>query len=160
MLTNHKNLAKTSGKPGKTQLINHFMVDENWYLVDLPGYGWAQVSKTQKQQWQKMIRVYLLQRSNLCLVFVLIDSRIPPQKIDMEFLKWAGEKQIPVAIILTKTDKLSKNKLNSSLKALKQALSKDWEELPEIFLSSAVDKTGKKEISQYIRSVSENFYGL
>ena len=107
-----------------------------------------------------MIRAYLLQRSNLCLVFVLIDSRIPPQKIDMEFLKWAGEKQIPVAIILTKTDKLSKNKLNSSLKALKQALSKDWEELPEIFLSSAVDKTGKKEISQYIRSVSENFYGL
>ncbi len=160
MLTNHKNLAKISGKPGKTQLINHFMVDENWYLVDLPGYGWAQVSKTLKQQWQKMIRAYLLNRTNLCLVFVLIDSRIPPQKIDVEFLKWAGENQIPVALILTKTDKLSRNKLNSSLKALKQELNKDWEELPKIFISSAVDKTGKKEISEYIRSVSENFYGI
>jgi len=160
MLTNHKNLAKTSGKPGKTQLINHFLVDESWYLVDLPGYGWAQVSKTQKQQWKKMIRAYLQNRSNLCLVFVLVDARIPPQKIDLEFLKWSGENQIPVAVILTKTDKLSKNKLITSVKAFKQRLSQDWEQLPEIFLSSAVDKTGKNEISQYIRTVSENFYGL
>jgi len=154
MLTNHKNLAKTSSKPGKTQLINHFLVDKKWYLVDLPGYGWAKVSKSLKGKWQKMISDYLLQRTNLFLLFVLLDSRHPPQPIDIEFIRWAGENQIPMALILTKTDKISRNKLFSNQKLLEKKLKEDWETLPRIFLSSAVDKSGKLEISNYIRDAS------
>ena len=160
MLTNHKKLAKTSGEPGKTQLINHFLVDENWYLVDLPGYGWAQVSKSQKSKWQKMTTEYLKYRENLMLVFVLVDARHPPQQVDMNFIKWLGEEQIPLAIILTKCDKISRNKIQINRQALEQWMLEDWEELPEIFLSSAVDKTGKKEISRYIQTTSKNFHGI
>jgi len=155
MLTNHKNLAKTSSTPGKTQLINHFIVDNQWYLVDLPGYGWAKVSKSKKQQWKKMITNYLHNRDNLFLLFVLLDSRHPPQKIDMDFIRWSGENGIPLAIILTKSDKISRNKLLANKKALESRLSEDWEKLPKIFTSSAIDKTGKLEISDYIRTTSK-----
>jgi GTP-binding protein len=155
MLTNHKNLAKTSSTPGKTQLINHFIVDNQWYLVDLPGYGWAKVSKSKKQQWKKMITNYLQNRDNLFLLFVLLDSRHPPQKIDMDFIRWSGENGIPLAIILTKSDKISRNKLLANKKALESRLSEDWEKLPKIFTSSAIDKTGKLEISDYIRTTSK-----
>jgi GTP-binding protein len=155
MLTNHKNLAKTSSKPGKTQLINHFLVDKQWYLVDLPGYGWANASKGQKKQWQKMIVDYLTKRENLYLLFILLDSRHPPQPIDMEFIRWAGENNIPISLILTKTDKISRNKVFSNQQLLENTLHKDWELLPDIFLSSATNKTGKLEISHYIRDASK-----
>jgi GTP-binding protein len=155
MLTNHKNLAKTSSMPGKTQLINHFLINNKWYLVDLPGYGWAKVSKQEKKKWQKMIVDYLLNRKNLYLLFVLLDSRHPPQPIDMDFIQWTGENRIPVSIVLTKTDKISANKLNSNKKLIENRVRQDWEVLPRIFISSAMDKTGKLEISDYIRDTSK-----
>ncbi len=155
MLANHKNLAKTSSKPGKTQLINHFLMDKKWYLVDLPGYGWSKVSKEKKRQWQGMITDYLLHRKNLYLLFVLLDSRHPPQPIDIEFIRWVGEQGIPIAIILTKSDKISKNKILTNKRLLENALKKDWDTLPTIFISSAQNKAGKIEISDYIRSTSE-----
>ena len=155
MLTNHKNLAKTSSKPGKTQLINHFLVDHQWYLVDLPGYGWSKVSKALKSKWEKMITDYLLQRSNLYLLFVLLDSRHPPQPIDIDFIRWTGKKKIPIALILTNSDKLSKNNVFSHSPLLDKQLKADWETLPPIFMSSAVDRTGKIEISNYIRDASK-----
>ena len=155
MLTNHKNLAKTSAKPGKTQLINHFLVDDKWYLVDLPGYGWAKVSKQEKKKWKGMITDYLLHRENLFLLFVLLDSRHPPQPIDMEFIQWTGEQGIPVSIILTKTDKISRNKLFTNKQHIENRLKQDWEVLPPIFFSSAVNKAGKLEISDYIRDTSQ-----
>ncbi len=155
MLTNYKNLAKTSSTPGKTQLINHFLVDNQWYLVDLPGYGWAKVSKSKKQQWKKMITSYLLNRDNLYLLFVLVDSRHLPQEVDMDFIRWSGENGIPLAIILTKSDKISKNKMFTNRKALESRLGQDWKELPKIFTSSAINKTGKFEISDYIRTTSK-----
>ena len=156
MITNNKRLAKTSSKPGKTQLINHFLVDDHWYLVDLPGYGWAKVSKEKKYQWKKMITDYLINRKNLYLLFVLLDSRHSPQQIDIDFIKWAGENSIPLAIVLTKADKISKNKVFSNRKALESRLHQDWEVLPEIFVSSAVDKSGKIEITDYIRNSSKS----
>ncbi|MCZ6692808.1 MAG: ribosome biogenesis GTP-binding protein YihA/YsxC [Bacteroidetes bacterium] len=155
MLTNHKNLAKTSSTPGKTQLINHFLVDNQWYLVDLPGYGWAKVSKSKKQQWKKMITAYLLNRDNLYLLFILLDSRRLPQQIDMNFIHWSGENGIPLAIILTKSDKISKSTMFTHRKALESRLQEDWEELPKIFTSSATKKTGKIEISDYIRTTAQ-----
>jgi GTP-binding protein len=154
MLANHKNLAKISSKPGKTQLINHFLIDNKWYLVDLPGYGWSKVSKQTKKQWHGMITDYLLNRENLYLLFVLIDSRHPPQSIDVEFLRWVGEKGIPLAIIMTKSDKGSKNKILTNKRLLENTLKQDWDPIPRIFLSSALNKSGKVEISDYIRSTS------
>lgn len=155
MLTNHKNLAKTSSTPGKTQLINHFLVDNQWYLVDLPGYGWAKVSKSKKQQWKKMITAYLLNRDNLYLLFILLDSRRLPQQLDMDFIHWSGENGIPLAIIFTKSDKISKNTMFAHRKAIESRLKEDWEELPKIFTSSATNKTGKIEISDYIRTTAQ-----
>ena len=155
MLTNHKNLAKTSSKPGKTQLINHFLVDKKWYLVDLPGYGWSKVSKEKKKQWQTMITDYLLNRQNLYLLFILLDARHPPQPIDVEFIRWVGHNGIPLAIIFTKTDKLSKNKVLTNKKRLENTLKKDWETLPKMFLSSALNKAGQQDISDYIRNTSQ-----
>lgn len=155
MLTNHKNLAKTSSTPGKTQLINHFLVDNQWYLVDLPGYGWAKVSKSKKQQWKKMITAYLLNRDNLYLLFILLDSRRLPQQVDMDFIHWSGENGIPLAIILTKSDKISKNTMFTHRKAIESRLKEDWEELPKIFTSSTTNKTGKIEISDYIRTTAQ-----
>ena len=135
MLTQRKKLAKTSGRPGKTQLINHFLIDKAWYLVDLPGYGYAKASKTNRAAWSKMIEEYLLNRENLQLVFVLIDSRLEPQKIDLEFINWLGKKQIPLALIFTKADKQTRNKTESSIAKFRKALLKTWSETPLMFVS-------------------------
>ncbi len=157
MLTNRKSLAKISTKPGKTQLINHFLINENWFLVDLPGYGWAKVSKSAQAKWGPMIQDYILKRDNLCCLFILIDSRHEPQKIDMEFIFWAGQKGIPLGLIFTKCDKLSKGKTAGNLMTLKKELAKSWEELPLIIESSSVSGTGKEEILNFIDSVNKRF---
>ncbi len=152
MLTSRKGLAKTSGTPGKTQLINHFIINESWYLVDLPGYGFAKTSQTNREKWEKMIRNYLLNRENLLCTMVLIDSRIKPQQIDMEFLQWMGENELPFALIFTKTDKLTKNELASNLSAYKKKLLDYWEELPALFITSAESTLGKNEVLNYLDS--------
>ncbi|MEM8938911.1 MAG: ribosome biogenesis GTP-binding protein YihA/YsxC [Bacteroidota bacterium] len=155
-LTNCRKLAKTSSTPGKTQLINHFLIDDAWYLVDLPGYGWAQTSKTNKASWRKMIEDYLLDRPNLASVFVLIDVRHEPQKIDMEFIQWLGESNVPFSIVFTKADKLGKNKVHSSIVTYKNHLRKTWEELPPTFVTSAIKKMGGKEILDFINRINES----
>jgi GTP-binding protein len=155
LLTNQNKLAKVSSKPGKTKLINHFLIDDNWYLVDLPGYGWANASKTDKASWKKMIWDYFEKRESLVLVFVLIDSRIDPQNIDLEFISSLGEKCIPIALVFTKTDKLSKNKTQSSIAKFKRALKTSWEELPINFQTSTVSGIGKEDIISYIRTVNK-----
>ena len=159
MLTNRKKLAKTSGKPGKTQTINHFIINEQWHLVDLPGYGWAQVSKSKRKGWSRMIEDYLLQRTQLVNLFVLIDSRIPPQKIDLEFIDWLGLSQIPFAIIFTKVDKQSANKTQQSIAVFKRDMQQTWDELPPLFMSSATDHTGKEHILEYIEQILQETAG-
>ncbi len=146
MLTDRKNLAKTSSKPGKTQLINHFLMDEKWYLVDLPGYGYAKVSKKTNEGWGKMISDYLLNRENLVCIFVLIDSRLPPQKADVEFLDFIGKNGLPLSLIFTKADKQSKNKTQQNIAVFKKKMLSTWEEFPPYFISSAEKQTGKEEI--------------
>lgn len=153
-LTGRNHLAKVSGKPGKTQLINHFLIDNTWYLVDLPGYGWAQVSKKEKAKWKVMIDNYLLMRENLINVFVLIDSRHEPQKIDVEFMTWLGESGIPFSMIFTKVDKLSHTKLDANLALYRKTMKKTWEELPQMFVSSSETKIGRKEIIEYIQQIN------
>ncbi|MCG8319308.1 MAG: ribosome biogenesis GTP-binding protein YihA/YsxC [Cytophagales bacterium] len=157
MLAGNKRLAKISTKPGKTQLINHFLINKLWYLVDLPGYGWAKVSRTERAKWEKMIRDYFLGRENLQCVFVLIDSRLTPQPIDIEFINWLGQKGIPCVIVFTKTDKITRNKVAQSIAKFKKRLLSDWEEMPQYFLSSAVNKTGRDEILSFIANVNENY---
>ena len=149
-LTNNKSLAKTSSKPGKTQLINHFLINNEWYMVDLPGYGYAKTSKTKRAIFHRMINDYLLNRKNLICLFVLIDSRHNLQTIDNDFMQWLAENQIPFSIIFTKTDKLSKNNLAKNLKDFKKKMLENWSELPNILLSSAHKKEGLKEILYYI----------
>jgi GTP-binding protein len=154
MLTGHKNLAKTSGKPGKTQLINHFLINDNWYLVDLPGYGYAKVSKDKRKTFQKFIKDYFNKRMQLACTFVLIDSRHEPQKIDLEFMEFLGENGIPFCIVFTKTDKLGKTGLEKNLAHYKKVMLKNWEEMPTTFLTSSVDSSGKKEILSFIGQVN------
>jgi GTP-binding protein len=154
MITGNSKLAKTSSRPGKTQLINHFLINKEWYLVDLPGYGWAKVSKNLKEEWGKMIKQYLLYRKNLYNVFVLIDSRIPPQKIDLEFINWLGINGIPFSIIFTKVDKPNSPKTTKNINDFKLTLSEKWEELPETFITSSTNKTGDKEITTYISNIN------
>ncbi len=155
MLTNKKKLARISATPGKTQLINHYLINDHWHLVDLPGYGWAKVSKAKKADWGKMITNYLLHRRPLVCLFVLIDSRLPPQKIDIEFIEWVGINQIPFALIFTKADKQSASKTQKNMAVFKKKMKETWAELPPIFLSSAIDKTGREEILGYIQEVNE-----
>lgn len=159
MLTGRNKLAKVSSRPGKTQLINHFLINENWYLVDLPGYGWAKVSKTEKAKWKQMIDGYLLDRSNLICVCLLIDCRHEPQPIDLEFMEWLGEEGVPFVIVFTKTDKLTRTKLDSSIARYRKVLKKSWEELPPQFLTSSETSVGREELIKYIeeinRSISE-----
>ncbi len=155
MLTNRKNLAKTSSTPGKTQLINHFKINDNWYLVDLPGYGYAKTSKTRRKQFDKMIRDYLANRKNLVNTFVLVDARHKPQKIDMEFMEWLGRKGIPFSIVFTKTDKLSSNEWRKNLKKYQQEMLKTWSSMPPYFVTSSVSKTGRKAILDYIEQLNE-----
>ncbi len=153
MLTGRKNLAKTSSTPGKTQLINHFLINKKWYLVDLPGYGWAKVSKSLKKSWGKMIEDYICQRTSLVCTFVLIDIRIPPQDIDVQFINWLGNKELPFVLVFTKADKLSKNQTKKSLETYKKELSKDWDMMPFTLISSSVKKTGKEEILNTIEDL-------
>ncbi len=157
LITGKKKLAKTSGKPGKTKLINHFLINDKWYLVDLPGYGYATVSKTQKEEFQKIIFSYLKNRENLMCLFVLLDCRHQCQKIDLEFMNWLGEKEIPFVMVFTKTDKLSKTALGKNMTQYKKQMLKSWETLPQIFYSSALQKKGGKEILEFINSTNELF---
>ncbi|MBQ7551058.1 MAG: YihA family ribosome biogenesis GTP-binding protein [Bacteroidales bacterium] len=157
MLANNDSLAKTSSKPGKTQTINHYLVDNSWYLVDLPGYGYATISKTMREKWAAMIRNYLLHRENLQLVFVLIDSRLEPQKIDIEFINKLGEDGVPFAVIYTKSDKISSTKAKQNIEKFRKRLLEYWEELPPDFLSSAKNKIGKEEICNYIEEINNQY---
>jgi len=150
MLTNRKKLAKISSTPGKTQLINHFLINNQWYLVDLPGYGWAKASKTEKLKWENMIRGYILGRENLVSMFVLVDSRLEPQKIDTEFIDFLGEKGIPFVIVFTKADKLSKNKVSASIAAYKKKLKSTWEDLPQMITTSSSTGLGKEDVLNFI----------
>jgi GTP-binding protein len=158
MLTNHSKLAKTSSFPGKTQLINHFLINNNWYLVDLPGYGWAKVSKDSREDWRKMINYYLKNRPNLACVFVLIDSRLPPQKPDLEFIEVLGNMGVPFVLIFTKTDKQSGTKTDSNIAVFKKTLLESWEELPTCFKSSSVSKDGRDEILKFIEDVNRRYH--
>ena len=152
MLTGTKGLAKISGTPGKTRLINHFLVNEEWLLVDLPGYGYAKISQSERHKWKKMINAYLLKRKNLVCTFVLADIRHTPQKIDIEFMAWMSTKQLPFVIAFTKSDKLSKRQLEESLKTYCDILLESWEDLPMYFVSSATTAAGKDEILAFINS--------
>lgn len=154
MLTGVSGLAKTSSKPGKTQLINHFLINGDWHLVDLPGYGYARISKTAREQWQKMITGYMLNRKQLVCVFVLVDSRIPPQKIDIEFINFLGENGIPLSIIFTKTDKEKQRDIARNINAFKATLSETWEELPTIISTSSVSKHGRETLLNYIEQIN------
>lgn len=155
MLTGQKSLAKTSSRPGKTQLINHFMIDDAWYLVDLPGYGYAKTSKVAKYKFQKIIADYVSKRENLYCLFVLVDSRHELQKIDNEFMLWLGENGIPFAIIFTKADKSGRGTLDKNISQYKKQLKAVWEELPPVFISSSEDGTGREEILNFIESVNQ-----
>ena len=154
-LTNHKSLAKTSGKPGKTQLINHFKINNEWYLVDLPGYGYARVSKTVRAEFQSFLRDYLDKRENLLCTFVLLDSRLDPQKVDMEFMEWMGENGIPFVMVFTKTDKLNQTKFSKNMKHYEKVMLEIWEELPPRFYTSSVNKSGTEEILTFVEQTNE-----
>ncbi|MDO4880175.1 MAG: ribosome biogenesis GTP-binding protein YihA/YsxC [Capnocytophaga sp.] len=156
MLTNHKNLAKTSGKPGKTQLINHFLINNNWFLVDLPGYGYAQVSKSVKKVFQKFITDYFKKRKQLVSAFVLVDIRHEPQKIDLEFMQWLGENAIPFAIIFTKADKLKPLAIERNVEEYKKILLQTWEEFPPFFITSSQVALGKESVLEYIEKINES----
>jgi GTP-binding protein len=159
MITNHKNLAKTSGKPGKTQLINHFKINSNWFLVDLPGYGYARVSKKTKQVFQEFITDYFENREQLVCAFVLIDIRLEAQKIDLEFIEYLGETEVPFSIIFTKADKISKTKIDSHIAAYKKQLhANNWEEIPPYFVTSATEGTGKDTLLNYIEEINIEVY--
>lgn len=156
MLTGRNKLAMTSSMPGKTLLINHFIVNDEWYLVDLPGYGYAKRSKSQNDQLQQIISGYILGREQMTLLFVLVDSRHEPQKIDLEFFRWLGENGVPFAIIFTKADKLSRTALASNVDAYKKTLLKEWEELPPVFVTSSESAFGRDEVLQYISDINES----
>ncbi|MFZ4263291.1 ribosome biogenesis GTP-binding protein YihA/YsxC [Sphingobacterium sp. HJSM2_6] len=156
-ITGRKTLAKTSQKPGKTQLINHFIINTNWYLVDLPGYGFAQTSKKNRIEWEKFIRAYLRKRENLQCVFVLIDSRHEPQKIDLEFCCWLGEEQIPFQLLFTKADKHSMVKSDQHIAKFRKALKVWFEEIPPIILTSSETKLGCEKVLQHIDEINQNF---
>ena len=155
MLTNNRKLAKTSSTPGKTLLINHFIINNEWYLVDLPGYGFAKRSKSELQKLEQMITGYLVQRQQLANVFLLVDIRLEAQKVDLDFIQWLGSSSIPFAIVFTKADKLSATKANQNVEAYKKVLSETWEELPPIFITSAEKKQGRDEILDYIAQINK-----
>ena len=157
MLTNRKKLAKVSGKPGKTQLINHFLINQHWFLVDLPGYGYASVSKSKRQEFAQFIKTYLLKRKNLMCLFVLLDSRLSPQSIDLDFMQWLANNDIPFVMCFTKQDKLSKKKSVDNLNNYKKRMLLDWQELPLIFLSSSISGIGKDEILSFIEKTNKLF---
>ena len=155
MLTQRKGLAMTSQKPGKTQLINHFLINNEWHLVDLPGYGFARVGQSNRERLKSIIEDYILEREQLTNLFILLDCRHEPQKIDLEFIEWAGENGVPFALVFTKADKLSKGKLASNIEAYKQTLLESWEELPPIFITSSEAKEGRDELLNYIEDINK-----
>ena len=155
MLTNNKKLAKTSATPGKTLLINHFIINNEWYLVDLPGYGFAKRSKKEVARLEQMISGYILQREQLVNVFLLVDIRLEPQKIDLEFIQWLGDSSVPFAIVFTKADKLSASKCTQQVEAYKKVLLETWEELPPIFVTSAEKRQGRDEVLDYIDQINK-----
>lgn len=155
MLTARKGLAMTSQKPGKTLLINHFLINKEWFLVDLPGYGFAQRGKEGRENIRRIIESYVLQRPQLTCLFVLLDCRHEPQKIDLEFMEWLGENEVPFAIIFTKIDKISRGRLTDNLNKYKEKLLETWEKLPPILLSSSETKDGREEILDYIQSINQ-----
>ena len=157
MLTGIKGLAKVSGTPGKTKLINHFIINDSWYLVDLPGYGYARVSKSARGEFSKIITDYVLKCEKMHFLFVLVDSRLEPQKIDLNFIELLGTNGIPFGIIFTKADKLSQAQLNRSVETYKKRLSEQWEELPPMFISSSEKSTGREEILSFIESCLTNY---
>ena len=155
MLTNNKGLAKTSIKPGKTQLINHFLINNEWYLVDLPGYGYARTSKESRAKWQKMITDYMLKREALANVYVLVDSRIPPQQIDIDFINFLGGNGIPLTIVYTKTDKQKQKEIAATVNKMKQVLHETWEVLPTILMTSSVTKSGRDHLLNHIDEINK-----
>jgi len=154
MLVERKKLAKTSSTPGKTRLINHFKINDQWFLADLPGYGYAKVSKKERDSFARMIGQYATHRSNLVCFFVLVDARHKPQQLDLDFIEWLGDSQLPFVIVLTKADKVSQKEKSANLKLLKEELSQSWDELPLIFETSAVKATGKNEILGFIENTN------
>ena len=154
MLTGRKGLAMTSQKPGKTQLINHFIINDAWYLVDLPGYGYARLSKDGREKLKKMIEDYTLERKELICLFVLVDARHDPQKIDLEFIEWLGEEGVPFALVFTKADKLTKGKLAANIEGYKARLRQQWEELPPLFITSSEERLGREELLDYIDGIN------
>ncbi len=158
MLTNHKHLAKISGRPGKTQLINHFEIDGKWYMVDLPGYGFAKVSKKLKADWDKMIKSYLTERENLTATFVLVDSRLNPQQIDIDFILWCAKNEIPVAILFTKADKQSNSRTHENVNKFLEEMENLFQEAPDFFVTSATTGLGKDELIGYIEENVKEFY--
>jgi GTP-binding protein len=159
MLTNHKSLAKTSSKPGKTQLINHFKINNNWFLVDLPGYGYAKVSKKSKEVFQQFVTDYFEKREQLVCAFVLIDIRLEAQKIDLEFFTYLGVTEVPFCIIFTKADKVGKTRIHSHIEAYrKQVLASGWEEMPQHFITSATESTGKDELLSFIDEINQEMF--
>lgn len=156
MLTNHKGLAKTSSKPGKTQLINHFLINKEWYLVDLPGYGYAKVSKQSKKTFQQFITDYFKKRRELLCAFVLVDIRHEPQKIDLEFMQWLGENAIPFAIVFTKADKLTEKQIQEHVASYSEILLQQWEEMPPYFITSSENRLGKEDLLSYIETINQS----
>jgi GTP-binding protein len=157
MITGRKGLAKTSSKPGKTRLINYFLINSEWYLVDLPGYGYAVISKKEREAWKKMIREYLLKRKSLMSTFLLIDTRIPPQESDLDYISWFGANNLPVVLVFTKSDKQSSLRLQNWLIEYEKILNRTWSELPPVIISSGQSGIGKEEILDYIEQSNEYF---
>jgi len=157
MLTDRKDMARVSNQPGKTQHLNYYVVNEEWYLVDLPGYGYAKISKKKRETWRKMINYYLNHRTPLCCVFLLVDGSIPPQKIDLEFINSLGEKRVPFCIVFTKTDKGKEEKRKQYLEDFFNKLSEQWEEMPNHFITSATQRIGREEILNFIQEVNEQY---
>ncbi len=155
-LTERKEIAHTSKKPGKTQLINYFLVNHNWYLVDLPGYGYAKISKRKRKEWEKMIEAYLMKRYSLQCALVLIDANVPPQKIDVEFINWLGERRIPFVIVYTKTDKSKPHEIEENIELIRQELYKYWHDLPQEFFTSSRNKEGTQKLLDFIEEIISN----
>lgn len=158
MLTGRKSLAMTSATPGKTMLINHFLINKNWYIVDLPGYGYAKRGQKGQEQIQRIIESYIMQREQMTCLFLLIDCRHEPQAIDLSFIEWLGENGIPFAIVFTKADKLNGSKLNANIRQYLQRLQEQWEELPPYFITSSENRTGRNELLAYIEEINKDLY--